>query len=105
MQLVSETSESDRKRILSKYPIFNDLPRAIEDTNKLAAPAIKDAATRRWIIDRLPKLQQRAIDITRVEAAAWDYNLDESVSNEQKLTYMLQAVKDVAILAGRDSES
>ena len=99
LQLVSETSESDRKRILSKYPIFNDLPRAIEDTNKLAAPAIKDAATRRWIIDRLPKLQQRAIDITRVAAAAWDHNLDESDNNEQKLTYMLQAVKDVAILA------
>ena len=71
LQLVSETSESDRKGILSKYQ-YSTTCQEQSKTNKLAAPAIKDAATRRWIIDRLPKLQQRAIDITRVTAAAWD---------------------------------
>lgn len=97
-QIPSKLELPARKAIIEAYPQFRGMPQCNRDENKLASILITDTKSKEYILQAIPKCQERDLDIMRVAAAACAAIATKSLNSEDLQEYMEQALWDVLAL-------
>ena len=91
---------SRRKQVLRAYPKTDpDLPNIIKDENGLAAKAISDATSRKWITTLVPTFQRDNLDVARVAATGLQFSINNGDNDTPRIKHLHGVLRDVLVLA------
>jgi hypothetical protein len=94
----SPLEDTDRKKVLSRYPKSDAFPKPIKDDNGLAGRAIPQTE-KKWVCNHLPSAQKDALDILRVAATGWQAALATPDNGPAQLDTLFTVVRDIVVLA------
>ena len=91
----------ERKKILSDYEKIADGPKAINDSNGLAAKALEHSTERKLLTKDMVTWQKDALDVLRVAAVTWDKCNECLQTNNEKqaLQLLMASIKTITLLA------